>query len=153
MTGTIVDLTRTDVEDEKAAARTQHPQKTPNASTAASVDTTLTSARSPREPTQREEDAAMVSVAAAAAAAAAARSRSPTPPRAKPDGAREASGTQERVNLAVQTSLAGRQTRPCRTATPYATGKVPARRMTADLGRLRFAKRNSPFPKFVVVTT
>ena len=74
-----------------------------------SVGITLTSAPSLRRPTPKEEDVAAASAAAAEAAVAAARSRERTTPRRArtPDGAREVSGTREKVNLAVRTSLHG----------------------------------------------
>ena len=78
---------------------------------------TITSVLNRSAVTPKEADAAAAS-AAATAAAAVARNQDPTSRSPRPDGARGASGTQERVNLAVQTSLAGRQIRPCRTATP-----------------------------------
>ena len=98
----------TDAEDVKATSDRRR-WKTSSATTAARRGTTLTSVLNPSAVTPKEADAAAAS-AAAAAAAAVARNRDPTSRRTRPDGARGASGTQERVNLAVQTSLAGRQT-------------------------------------------
>ena len=99
---------KADAAARKAVSRS--PCKTSNATTVGSVGITLTSAPSLRRPTPKEEDVAAARAAAAAAAVAAARSRERTTPRRArtPDDAREVSGTQEKVNLAVRTSLAGR---------------------------------------------
>ena len=99
---------RTDAAARRAESRS--PCMTSNAITAGNAGITLTNAPSPRRPTPKAEDAAAVSAAAAEAAAAAARSQERmTPKKARtPDGAREVSGTREKVNPAVRASLAGR---------------------------------------------